>query len=81
MVSTLKKWLGIKALEAENLILANAGVGFKKRIEALEAEVLELRKGLTAAKEKPIIEAKPQRVTWRNFRSLAERKARQEEQP
>ena len=81
MGSTLKNWLGITVLERENLTLAKASVEFKKRIETLEAEVLELQKSLTPAKEKPIIEAKPQRVTWRNFMSIAERTARQEEQP
>ena len=79
MVGALKRWLGIKALEGENLILAKALQAHSKRIdEALEAAHVGQRMALDAQKELTSEPAKPkivpkQRVNWKNFRSAAEK--------
>jgi hypothetical protein len=80
MVGALKRWLGIKALEGENLILAKALQAHSKRIdEALEAAhvgqrmALDAQKELTSEPAKPKIVPKPQRTSWKQFRSAAEK--------
>ena len=88
MVGAIKKRLGIKAVEDENLKIAKALLAHSRRIdEALEAAhvgqrmALDNQKDLTLATEKPIMEAKPKVVNWRNFRTAAERASIQEQEP
>jgi hypothetical protein len=80
MVGALKKWLGIDVLERENLTLARSLQAHSKRIdEALEAGhigqrmALDAQKELTSEPAKPKIVAKPQRTSWKQFRSAAEK--------
>ena len=80
MVSALKRWLGIESLERENLILEKAVKAQKERIERLEqdqkdnlASIADLEKRLTSEPAKPKIVPKPQRTSWKQFRSAAEK--------
>jgi hypothetical protein len=83
MVGTIKRWLGIKALENENLRLAKAYLAIGKRLATVEedqrqnlAALAELEKRLTAEAEKPKIIAKPsapKRVNWRQAREALEK--------
>lgn len=93
MVSTIKRWLGIDALERENLILAKAFKAQGERIGILELETAILRhdlqelsrdsgKELTPAPVKPKIVSKPMKkaVNWKSFRSAAEKASEPQEQ-
>ncbi len=83
MVGAIKRWLGIEALEGENLKLAKAYLALGKRVAAAEedsrqnlAALAELEKRLTAKPEKPKIIAKPpapKRVNWRQAREALEK--------
>lgn len=87
MVGTLKKWLGIDVLERENLTLAKALKSAHRRITELKDEIEtlwasergadsrigSLEKHLTSEPAKPKIVAKPQRTSWKQFRSVAEK--------
>lgn len=78
MIGTLKRWLGIEALERENLILAKALQRMTDRVSALEAP-----KQLTPEAEKPKIIAKPpspKRVNWRQAREALEKASDMEEE-
>jgi hypothetical protein len=79
VIGTLKRWLGIDALERENLILAKALQRMTDRVSALEAP-----RQLTPQPEKPKIISKlpaPKRVNWRQAREALEKASdTQEEQ-
>ena len=82
MVGALKKWLGIKALEDESLILAKTLKAHIERMDAIEAHFIseceQIVKSIAETKELTSEPAKPkivpkQRVNWKNFRSAAEK--------
>ncbi len=77
MVGKIKKWLGITALENENLILAKAMKAHTARLDALES-VPAPEKELTSVPPKPKIV--PKRGNWRTFRAAAEKASELEEQ-
>ena len=89
MVGTVKRWLGIDALERESLILAKVLAAQAKRLEAVEedarktsSQVAELQKGLTSTPVAPKIESKtpaPKRVNWSQARQALERASESEE--
>jgi len=89
MVGSIKRWLGIEALENENLRLAKAYLAIGKRLATVEedqrqnlAALAELEKHLTAEAEKPKIIAKPsapKRVNWRQAREALENRDSPEE--
>jgi hypothetical protein len=88
MVGTIKRWLGIKALERENLILAKAVKKLQEsrgQAEAVAKTTLEValdcqavykdhENRLTSIEGQPKIEAKPKTrtVPFRQFKSVAE---------
>ncbi len=86
MVSAIKKWLGIDALERENLTLARAVAAHSRRIDILEGDAKETlalieqyRKELTPEPAKPkIVATKPKPVNWKNFRTAAEKASESE---
>ncbi len=90
MVGTIKRWLGIDALERENLTLAKALVTHGKRLDAVEedqrqnlAAMVDLEMRLTPEPEKPKIIAKPpspKRVNWRQAREALEKASDMEEE-
>ena len=80
MVGKIKRWLGIEALERENLILAKAVKAHTDRLDAVERDVkdnlaalTDHEKHLTSEPARPKIEPKPKRTTWKQFRSAAEK--------
>ena len=80
MVGAVKRWLGIDALERENLTLAKSAKAQSIRISATESDLEQalseidgLKKGLTAEPAKGKIVPKPRHTTWKTFRSAAER--------
>ena len=86
MVGTIKRWLGIDALEHENLILAKALKAHTERLNIIEqdardtlSQVVDLQNSLTAETAKPKIVAKPMRMIWKNFRSAVEREPQEEQ--
>jgi len=84
MVDKIKKWLGIDALERENLILVKSVKAQKERIEKLEQEqkdtftaIADFEKRLTSEPVKPKIVPKPPKLNWRQVQT-AVAKANQE---
>lgn len=80
MVGALKKWLGIDALELENLILAKAIRAQQGRIESLEQKqkdtltaFAELERRLTSEPAKPKIVPKPPKLNWRQVQNAVAR--------
>jgi hypothetical protein len=70
----------IAALQHENLTLAKAIRAHSKRLDDVEQDArvakelaLEQEKRLTSEPVKPKIVAKPKPVTWKSFRSAAEK--------
>ncbi len=90
MVGAIKRWLGIEALERENLTLAKALLTHGKRLDAVEedqrqnlAAMEDLEKRLTPEPEKSKIIAKPpapKRVNWRQAREALEKASNMEEE-
>jgi len=78
VVGTIKRWLGIEALERENLILAKSVFAMKDRISALESV-----KPLTSEPKPPKIVAKrtiPRHVNWKQARAAYERASTSEDE-
>ena len=80
MVSALKKWLGIDALECENVILAKSVKSQKERIEKLEQEqkdsvasIADLEKRLTSDAPKQNMVSKPPKLNWRQVQNAVAR--------
>ena len=94
MVGAIKRWLGIDALERENLTLAYALKEARRRIGELQSGMDRLRntqealaekldERLTAEPEKPKIIAKPpapKRVNWRQAREALEKASDMEDE-
>jgi hypothetical protein len=78
MVGAIKRWMGIKTLERENLILAKALQRLTDRVSALESA-----QQLTPQEENPKIIAKPaapKRVNWRQAREALEKASDSQEE-
>lgn len=87
MVGAVKRWLGIDVLERENLKLARSMLSLREALKSktdadetkeLASRIASLEKGLTAKPEKPKIEPRPKRMTWRGTLAAIENEQNKE---